>query len=131
MNGKTKTEDAMNTKHAATIAVIATLTYAAVATASNPVLEMFQDALSVTASGEYDEETRSAMQAFQEENGLEVTEHPDSETLSALEISPSVWAAVTRATGASDDSVDSVREAIADSMSSTFGSEPEPDNAAD
>ncbi len=130
----------MNTKHTATIAVIATLTYAAVASASSkPVLEMLQDALSVTASGEYDEETRSAMQAFQEEHGLEVTEHPDSETLSALEISPSVWAAVTRATGASDDNVDSVRQAakkkiaesIADSMSSTFGPEAEPDNADD
>ena len=121
------------TKTIATLSCCALAAYAIASSGADksPVVEIFQEALGVEATGEYDDQTRSAVQAYQEENGLVVTEVPDSETLAALEVPSSLWAAVAKAAGGSEDEVDSVAraanqrisESIASSMQDTFSDE--------
>ena len=71
----------------------------------NPFLEDFQQALldsgvSVRVTGLWAEQTKNAMQSFQDESGLDVTTYPDADTMALLGLHPSAWVAVALGAGA-------------------------------
>ena len=71
----------------------------------NPFVEDFQQALldsgvSVRVTGVWGEQTKNAMQAFQDESGLDVTAYPDADTMALLGLHPSAWVAVALGAGA-------------------------------
>ena len=55
---------------------------------ANPFVSMFQTALGARETGAWNEQTRTAMQNYQAENGLDLTSFPNAETLALLREAP-------------------------------------------
>lgn len=125
----------MKTQKLAALLFCATLASPAQSTAATKsgVLVMFQEALetaeyNVTSTGQWDEQTRSAMQLMQVENGLSITDYPDVETFALLEIDPSIWSGILDEAGApelfihlvSEEAQRLIAESISDSMREVF-----------
>jgi hypothetical protein len=67
---------------------------------SDPDVSALQEALGVEVTGEWDQDTREAMQTLQEDNDLVITEFPSVETLVLLEIDPTLWSPIMQQAGA-------------------------------
>ncbi len=111
----------MMTRTTAILVCCACLAYPVMGAAASrdTVIARFQDALSeadydVEVTGVWDEQTRTAMQALQEEAGFTITDFPDVGTLNLLQIDPSVWHVIAEESGAPRTWVDGLSEEAGD-----------------
>ena len=111
----------MMTRTTAILVCCACLAYPVMGAAANhsTALARFQDALSeaeydVEVTGVWDEQTRTAMQALQDEAGFTITDFPEVGTLNLLEIDPSIWNVIAEEAGAPRTWIDRLSEEAGD-----------------
>jgi len=120
----TRTQDGRTTMMNRTTAILvccACLAYSTMGAAASRsmVLARFQDALheadyDLEVTGKWDDQTRTAMQALQEDAGFTITDFPDVSTLNLLEIDPSIWNVIAEEAGAPRTWIDSLSEEAGD-----------------